>query len=123
MAEKRILIVDDEIEAVETVRLGLELKGYVVSVQTDSITAGEEIKKRIATGYPYDLLLIDIEMPKMRGDELLKKLRLEGVALPPVIIMSGYHDTDHLDETEFNDFINKPMTMGILEERIRKILG
>ena len=70
MAPKKILIVDDEPDITFTLKKGLEQGGYDVHVFNDPLVALSNFKPDI-----YDLLLLDIKMPKMTGFELYRKLK------------------------------------------------
>jgi two-component system, OmpR family, response regulator ChvI len=70
LAPKKILIVDDEPDITFTLKKGLEQGGYNVHVCNDSLVALSNFKPDV-----YDLLLLDIKMPKMTGFELYRKLK------------------------------------------------
>jgi two-component system response regulator ChvI len=67
---KRILLVDDEPDIIYSVRKVLEIKGFVVDSYTNPTLALSNFKPGL-----YDLLLLDIRMPKMDGFELYQKMR------------------------------------------------
>jgi CheY-like chemotaxis protein len=78
--EKRIFVVDDEVDITTVFKLGLEEADLQVDVYNDPLLALSDYKPGI-----YDLLLLDIKMPKMNGFELYKKIKdIEG----------GYDDDD-----------------------------
>ncbi len=84
--DERILLVEDEVALrAGTARL-LEHAGYQVVVATDGMDALEIFDRRLT---PFHLILTDIAMPRMRGDELAMELRLRVPDLP-VILMTGY---------------------------------
>ena len=66
----RILLVDDEYDISLTFKIGLEESGFVVDSFNDSLLALKSFKAGI-----YDLLLLDIKMPKMDGFELCRQLK------------------------------------------------
>ncbi|HEY6669290.1 MAG TPA: response regulator [Candidatus Nitrosopolaris sp.] len=68
--EKRIFVVDDEIDITTVSKLGLEEADLQVEVYNDPLLALSDYKPGI-----YDLLLLDIKMPKMNGFELYKKIK------------------------------------------------
>ena len=72
--EKRIFVVDDEVDITTVFKLGLEEADLQVDVYNDPLLALSDYKPGI-----YDLLLLDIKMPKMNGFELYKKIKdIEG---------------------------------------------
>ena len=68
--EKRIFIVDDEVNITTVFKLGLEEADLQVDVYNDPLLALSDYKPGI-----YDLLLLDIKMPKMNGFELYKEIK------------------------------------------------
>lgn len=81
MEKKKILVVDDEVDFLEVVRLRLEASGYeVISAQS-----GEEALKKIKDEKPA-VVLLDILMPGIDGLEVLKRIRKTDENLPVYII-------------------------------------
>jgi CheY-like chemotaxis protein len=83
VAAKRILVVDDERDVQDLVRLVLEMTGYVVSSAAD----GEEALAQIQAFHP-DLVVLDIMMPGLDGWGVLKTLQGSPDS-PPVVILSA----------------------------------
>lgn len=69
MSKKRVLIVDDEAVVIRVLRLALERAGYEVTSRSDGQAALERIMEQAP-----DVLITDIEMPRMTGEELCKAL-------------------------------------------------
>lgn len=69
---KKILIADDEPHIIRIIRLALERAGY----QVDSAPNGEAALEKIQQQHP-DILITDIQMPRMTGEELCKKINHE----------------------------------------------
>jgi CheY-like chemotaxis protein len=89
---QRILVVDDEVAIASLVADTLEEEGYQVQIFHDGASALLEIVHD-----PPDLVLLDIAMPVMVGDELLRYLRQHGYPDLPVIIMTaGLHPEQYL---------------------------
>ena len=80
----RVLVVDDEIDAMEIISGYLEAQGYSVSAASD----GEDALAIAGVVQP-DILITDIRMPQMDGNSLVKALRSRNPALP-VIVMTGH---------------------------------
>jgi two-component system, OmpR family, response regulator ChvI len=70
LLKNRILVVDDEPDIAQVLKMGLEKNGFAVDAYNNPLDAISNFK----TG-SYDLLLLDIKMPKMNGFELYNKLR------------------------------------------------
>src|SRR5919197_1253216 len=74
--KKRILLVDDERDITFSLRIGLEKNGFVVDTFNDAEEALSNFKAEV-----YDLLLIDVKMPRMNGFELYEKMeKIDGKA-------------------------------------------
>jgi two-component system sensor histidine kinase and response regulator WspE len=86
---KRVLVVDDSITVREMERKLLQNRGYVVDVAVDGMEGWNAVRS-----YPYDLVISDIDMPRMNGIELIKEIkrhsRLQSI---PVIVVS-YRDRE-----------------------------
>lgn len=69
---RRVLLVDDELDIVYLVKVGLERKGFEVDSYVDPILALQNFKRGT-----YQLLILDIKMPKMNGLDFLDKIKKE----------------------------------------------
>jgi DNA-binding response OmpR family regulator len=83
----KILIIDDDMTALDLMDIICERSGFTVIRQTDP----EWVIDNIANIQP-DIILIDIMMPKMTGDECIKRLRQNGVILP-IVAFTAIADT------------------------------
>ncbi|NLT49643.1 MAG: sigma-54-dependent Fis family transcriptional regulator [Ignavibacteria bacterium] len=103
---KSILIIDDELEIGESLKMILEYEDYYVEYCSDSQTGLD----KIAT-YSYDLLLLDIQMPGLNGFEVLNMLREKKIELN-VIMISAFNSIENaIKATKLGafDFIEKPI--------------
>jgi len=89
---KKILIIDDESDVAEAMADFLKGKGYSVTTSTDPISAFW-----IYSEYQPDLVICDVNMPKMDGLEVLSKLRNTVPDLPLIMVTGAF-----LDQTGFN---------------------
>ena len=118
-----ILIVDDDLTQLETLRRGLRSKGYNVleaSSGKDALIFFQDGKTD-----QIHLILTDYVMPEMNGIELLKKIREKSNSLP-VIIMTAYVKKDlllNIMRLNCNSIIEKPFTLNKLNGEIKKCLG
>ena len=115
-ARERILIVDDEAPIVEFVERTLRGAGY----QTSAASNGESALAVARASGPFDLLITDVMMPGMPGDELARLLRRNDPDLK-VLYLTGFSDhlfkeRAHLWENEA--FVEKPVTMSALREAV-----
>ena len=81
MGRKKILVVDDEVEFLDMIKLRLEANDYEVVTATNGKDALEALKK-----HKPDAVLLDVLMPGMNGLEVLKRIRSEDKDLPVFII-------------------------------------
>ncbi len=84
MPAKKILVVDDEIDFLEMIRLRLEANGYSVTTATNGNDALEKFRKERPSA-----ILLDVLMPEIDGIEVLKKIRKEDANIP-VFILTAY---------------------------------
>jgi two-component system, chemotaxis family, chemotaxis protein CheY len=119
---KRILIVDDAATVRMYHRGILELAGYVVEEAVNGI---EALEKALTT--PYDLYLVDVNMPKMDGYAFLRELRGHtDLAQPPAVMIST--EAEVVDRTKAyeagaNFYILKPTRPDSLVGHVRVLLG
>jgi signal transduction histidine kinase len=115
-----ILVVDDEVPIVESIRMGLEYRGYKV---LGAFNAQQALDLLTNGDLRIDLVITDYMMPKMNGLELLIAIRRNHPTLP-VMIMTGYAET-HMTIEALNNhcdsFIEKPVSPNQLIEKIDKI--
>lgn len=122
MPNKKILVVDDEEDIVNLVRLILEDAGYEVTAATNGVDALEQIRTK-----PFDLVLLDIMMPMLSGWEVLKELRENSQTREvPVALLTARaspRDDNRQHPTTYCDYITKPFEPDDLLMRIRHILS
>jgi len=115
---KRILIVDDEPSLIKGLRFNLEQQdGYQVYEALD----GEEALKKFEEG-KYDLILLDLMLPKIDGMEVCQRIR--SVSNVPIIMLTAKDDDmDKIMGLEFgaDDYMTKPFNMLELKARIKTI--
>ena len=114
----KILVVDDEKLLVKGMKFNLENEGYEVDACYDGETAIE-----MAKGGNYDLILLDIMMPKVDGLQACMKIR-EGSTVPIIMLTARSEDTDKLIGFEYgaDDYITKPFNILELKARVRALL-
>jgi CheY-like chemotaxis protein len=115
----RVLVADDSEALLTIFQETLVGEGFEVVVATD----GQEALDLFHTAGPFDLVLLDGDMPRLTGREVAGKLREEGFGLP-VVIVSG---TAHVTEAEARalgvTFLLKPVLPNDLVREVRRILG
>lgn len=114
----KILVVDDEKLLVKGIKFNLENEGY----QVDAAYDGEAAVEMAARG-GYDLIILDLMMPKMDGLEACMTIR--GSSTVPIIMLTAKsEDTDKLIGFEYgaDDYITKPFNILELKARVRALL-
>ena len=117
-----LILVDDSISIRKVVGMFLSNAGYKVEVATDGIDAIEKISTT-----PYDLVITDLEMPRMHGYELIAEIRREDhTRQVPIIVLTSRAGDKHYQkamELGANDYIVKPVDEGTLLESVKKLLA
>jgi len=109
----RVLIVEDYPDTREILRIILESQGYVCEEAEDGVQALSKVE-----GVPYDLVLLDYEMPRMNGFQFMEKaFSLKCPFTTPVIMMTG-HSTERVRIQALNsgavDVLAKPYDLDTL---------
>ncbi|MEK5415022.1 DNA-binding response regulator [Paenibacillus odorifer] len=113
---QRVLLIEDDEAISEMVRSYLVKEGYEVEAVFD----GEVAERTFRTGGPFDLVLLDLMLPKRSGTDILQTIRAE--SLVPVLIMSAKDsDVDKALGLGFgaDDYITKPFSMIELAARVK----
>ena len=127
MAQKYVLVVDDDPDLVETIGIMLESKGFEVGKAYDGVEAEEAIKKRRP-----DLMILDVMMPRKDGYQLCKELKQNSATKGiPIIMLTAVGDAvptttyTHREgmSMEAEDYIEKPVDTKKLLAKIESILS
>ena len=114
----KILVVDDEKVLVKGIKFNLENEGYQVEVGYD----GEEAVEQARTGQ-FDLIILDLMMPKIDGLQACMKIR-EFSNVPVIMLTARGEDADKIIgfECGADDYITKPFNILELKARVRALL-
>lgn len=119
---KKILVVDDEKDLVETLSFRLESAGYQVVTAGD----GQEGLEKAREEKP-DIILLDVMMPKMDGYQVCRMLKFDEEFKDTPVIMLTARGQDQDRETGknvgANDYVTKPFEAKDLLEKIGKLIG
>ena len=118
---KRILLVDDDHEIVESLRFALEANGYEVLVARDG-NQGLAMAEREDP----DLVILDMMMPKRSGFLVLEKLRRSRPVPLRVIMITANEGSRHKAYAEMlgvDDYIRKPFAMDRLMDSVKRLLS
>ena len=115
----RILIVDDEVQLLEQLKDVLTQQQYNVDTADD----GEKALERIYSD-PYDLIILDVMLPKKNGFEVLLELRKNSISTPILMLTARSDVDDRVRGLDLgaDDYLAKPFSMAELLARIRAML-
>jgi DNA-binding response OmpR family regulator len=121
MGQKKILVVDDEVDLVETIRFPLESEGFTVLVSYN----GEDALNQARTENP-DLILLDIMLPKLDGYKVCRLLKFDERYrnIPIIMLTARVQEKDKTIgmETGADEYITKPFDMDELLEKVKAYL-
>src|SRR5271169_2523603 len=115
----RILIVEDDEALARFVRQGLEGENYSVDVSSD----GEQARTA-ATEVEYDVVILDLNLPKLDGVSVLRYLRSKKPSLPVLVLTQRTRVEDRVQclDTGADDYLAKPFSFSELSARIRALV-
>lgn len=115
---KRVLVVDDERLIVKGIRFSLEQDGMEVDCAYD----GEEALEKAKNG-TYDIILLDVMLPKLTGFEVCQQIR-EFSSVPVVMLTAKGDDMDKILGLEYgaDDYITKPFNILEVKARLKAIM-
>lgn len=115
----KLLIIEDEPSMQLGLKDNMELEGYLVETASD----GEEGLAKIKTN-SFDLILLDVMLPKLSGFDVCKAARSAGINTPIVLLTARGEEIDKILGLEFgaDDYITKPFSVRELLARVKAIL-
>jgi PAS domain S-box-containing protein len=117
-----VLLADDEEDVRAVVRAMLETLGYAVIEARDGLEAVEVFRRRAAE---IDLVVLDLMMPRLRGEAALGEIRRIAPAVPALLV-SGYDESGRIRDivgTGSGGFLQKPFRRQDLGKKVRELLG
>ena len=120
MDKKKILICDDDEGIIDMLELVLEETGHEIITETNSLNIKSILKENIP-----DLILLDLWMPVLSGDQVLKSLRSSAATKQlPIIVISASRDGKEIAlDAGATDFVAKPFDIDELLKKIEKYLN
>jgi len=118
---KRILIVDDDAEIVDSIRYALSSKGFEILIARDG-NQGLAVAEREDP----DLVILDMMMPKRSGFLVMEKLRRSRTVPMRIIMITANEGSRHKAYAEMlgvDDYIRKPFAMDRLVESVKRLLA
>lgn len=121
MAQKKVMIIDDDKELLEELKDTLELSGYDVVALDDSTRTSE-----VASEARPDVILLDLKMPKKSGFQVADELkRAQELLHVPIIVISGFVKDDYLPLMNLcgiQKYVKKPFTPQDIIDQIEGVL-
>jgi len=113
-----LLIVEDEKRMVELLRKGLEEEGHTVVCAVDGLEGWD-----LCRSYSFDMIILDIMMPKLDGYELAKRLRADKVPTPILMLTAKDSVQDIVRGLDLgaDDYLTKPFSFNELLARLRAV--
>ena len=115
----KLLVVEDEVKAGQYLQKGLTESGFTVDLCYDGVDGLYH-----ATSQPYDLIVLDIMLPKLNGWQVLQTLRSSDISIPVIFLTAKDQIDDRVKglESGANDYIVKPYAFAELLARIQNAL-
>jgi len=117
----RILLVEDQEKLAKSLKKGLEQEGFAV----DYVLDGEAAERRIEAGHKeYDLVILDLMLPKKDGYEVCRTMRAHGIATPVIVLTARGATEDKISALNIgaDDYLVKPFSFKELLARINALL-
>ena len=114
-----ILIIEDEAQMRSGLKDNLEFEGYAVNVAEDGqIGLDKSLSKS------YDLIILDVMLPKLSGFDVCKKIREKGIKTPIIMLTAKGEEIDKVLGLELgaDDYVTKPFSLRELLARVKAIL-
>lgn len=114
----KLLIVEDEIRMADLLRKGLTEEGHTVTCATDGAEGFA-----LAKGYEFDVIILDVMMPKVNGYEVARRLRSEKVQTPILMLTAKDSVPDVIQGLDLgaDDYMTKPFSFAELVARLRAV--
>jgi two-component system alkaline phosphatase synthesis response regulator PhoP len=115
----RVLIVEDEPDIAMGLEEDLSSNGYSVTIATDG-----DLALRQARAEPWDLILLDVMLPRRDGFEVCRQLRRDGIRTPIILLTAKTHEAEKVLGLELgaDDYVTKPFSLRELRARMQAVL-
>jgi len=115
----RLLLVEDEKKVSELVVRALRAESYAVDVAEDGLRGWE-----LAQAYEYDLIILDLMLPQLPGEEVLRRIRRTNQRVPILVLTArgATEDKVHNFEAGADDYLTKPFAFAELIMRVKALL-
>ena len=116
----RILIIEDEKTISEVVSAYLKKEGYETDLASDGLQAMQLFNERRKKDSPYDLIILDLMLPRLSGEEVCKQIRLNS-NVPIIMLTAKGSESDVVAglDAGADDYVVKPFSPRVLVARVR----
>lgn len=118
---KNVLVIEDNEENLKLFKDILGLQNYDVKTANDGLEGLEKL-----TQSDYDLLILDLNLPRMNGFELMKKINSDKIKCPPVLVVSAHameKEIKQAKELGCREYITKPINIIDFLATVKRILN
>jgi len=114
----KVLVVDDESHVRESIARALRYEGYAVDLAPDGVEALNLVRQD-----PPDLVILDLQMPRMDGLDMCRRLRAAGDSMPILVLTARSHVSDRVNglDAGADDYLVKPFALDELLARLRAL--
>jgi two-component system, OmpR family, response regulator len=114
-----ILVIEDELRLARALGGGLESRGFRVTLCHDGQSGYRHAKER-----EVDVIILDLMLPALSGEEVCRRLRTEGVWTPILVLTAREGETDETDVLNMgaDDYLRKPFSFDVLVARCRALV-
>ena len=115
----RLFIVEDDLVLADGLKNSLMQSGYAIDVANDGANADSILAYQV-----FDLVVLDLGLPKLSGFEVLKRLRSRGSKTPVLILTANDNTNDRVKGLDLgaDDYLSKPFILAELEARVRALI-
>lgn len=117
MSEASILLVEDEAHLGKAIKLNLQLEGFEVTLATD----GKQALAELVRVTPFDVIVLDVQLPDTDGFALCERVRASGIFTPVIMLTVRARPEDRVRglEAGADDYLTKPFELAELLARLR----
>jgi len=114
----RILLIEDHLQLVQTLSRSLGVLGIRVETCNDGLLADAALKQ-----HSFDIVVLDLALPRMDGIEILRRLRQRGDTVPVLVLTASGDTVDRVQGLNegADDYLSKPFDLSELEARLRAL--
>jgi two-component system response regulator TctD len=115
----RVLIAEDNVALATSLAQALTAEGMVVDTVNDGLHADQILRSAV-----FDVVVLDLTMPRMDGLDVLRRLRARGASVPVIVLTARGEPRDRIEglDAGADDYLPKPFDLGELEARIRALV-